>query len=233
MTSSFRALLILSVILTPVLLSAAEPRTELWSLKPVARPALPQIRDPKSEVRNPIDLFVQARLQADGLTIADPADRATLIRRATFDLHGLPPTPDEIAAFVYDRSPNAWEKVIDRLLASPRYGECWGRHWLDVARFAESQGFERDKIRDHAWRYRDYVIRSLNEDKPYDHFVREQIAGDVLPEPTRDSIVATSFLTAGPFDEAGNSSVSASLRLAFARRNSRTSSVSWARPFSA
>src|SRR5205814_8261475 len=117
-----------------------------------------------------------------------------LIRRASFDLYGLPPTPEEIDAFVGDPAPDAYERLIDRLLASPRYGERWGRHWLDIARFAESQGFERDKIRDHAWRYRDYVIRSLNQDKPYPQFVREQLAGDALEPWTADGVIATGFL---------------------------------------
>jgi Protein of unknown function (DUF1553)/Protein of unknown function (DUF1549)/Concanavalin A-like lectin/glucanases superfamily len=135
-----------------------------------------------------------------------------LIRRATFDLIGLPPTPDEIDAFLQDNSPDAYERLIDRLLASPQYGERWARHWLDVARFAESQGFERDIIRDHAWRYRDYVIESFNEDQPYDQYVREQIAGDAI-EPVRpQGIIATGFLVAGPYDEAGNSSKSDLLR---------------------
>jgi Protein of unknown function (DUF1553)/Protein of unknown function (DUF1549)/Concanavalin A-like lectin/glucanases superfamily len=197
--------------------SAAEPSPragrDWWSLQPIERPALPPIINQKSPIINPIDLLVIARLQAEGLTMAAPADRATLIRRLTYDLHGLPPTPEELQAFSKDESPNAYEKLVDRLLASPRYGERWGRHWLDVARFSESQGFERDKIRDHAWRYRDYVIASFNSDKPYDQFVREQIAGDMLPGATRDSVVATGFLVAGPFDEAGNSSVSELLRL--------------------
>ncbi|MFL5339661.1 MAG: DUF1553 domain-containing protein [Gemmataceae bacterium] len=178
-----------------------------WSLQPVRRPAVPRIT-----VHHPIDSFIQAKLSAEGLTPAPPADRVTLIRRVTFDLHGLPPTPEEIDAFVNDRSADAWEKLIDRLLASPRYGERWGRHWLDVARFAESQGFERDKVRDHAWRYRDYVIQSFNDDKPYDRFVMEQIAGDVLSGATRDGVAATAFLVAGPWDEAGSGSVSASVR---------------------
>src|SRR5579871_229046 len=192
--------------------AGAEPRSELWSLKPVVRPEVPAIGAIKSEFATPIDVFLAIRLAQEGLRLQRPADRATLIRRATFDLHGLPPTPEEIDAFVNDSRPDAWDRLVDRLLASPRYGEHWGRHWLDVARFAESQGFERVKIRDHAWRYRDYVIRAFNDDKRYDQFVREQIAGDVMRESTRDSIVATGFLVAGPFDEAGNSSVSASLR---------------------
>jgi hypothetical protein len=185
---------------------ADEPRKaglDWWSLQPVCRPKPPAVKN-AAWARNPIDAFVLAALEAHGLQPAPVADRATLIRRATFDLHGLPPTLDEIDTFVSDRSSDAWEKVIDRLLASPRYGERWGRHWLDVVRFGESQGFERDKPRDHAWRYRDYVIRSLNADKPYDRFVREQIAGDVLSPVTPDGVTATGFLVCGPWDEVGN-----------------------------
>jgi hypothetical protein len=182
-----------------------------WALQPVTRARVPTVgKSPAA--RNPIDAFIQVRLAAEGLAPAAESDRPTFIRRATFDLHGLPPTPEEIDAFTSDHSADAFEKLIDRLLASPRYGERWGRHWLDVARFAESQGFERDKVRDHAWRYRDYVIHSFNDDKQYDRFVSEQLAGDVMPDATRDSVAATGFLVAGPWDEAGNSSVSASLR---------------------
>jgi mono/diheme cytochrome c family protein len=158
-----------------------------------------------SPAGNLIDAFVEARLASNNLALAPAADRATLIRRLSFDLIGLPPTPEEIDAFVADRSAEAWGRLVDRLLASPRYGERWGRHWLDVARFTESQGFEYDKLRDHAWHYRDYVIRSFNEDKPYDQFMREQIAGDVLEPVTSEGIIGASLLVCGPWDEAGNS----------------------------
>ena len=149
-----------------------------WAFQPVKRPQLPAAdpRDPPGA--NPIDRFVLARLREKGLTLSPEADRRTLIRRATFDLIGLPPTPAQIDVFVADAAPDAYEKLIDRLLASPQYGERWGRHWLDLARFAETDGFEHDAIRPHAWRYRDYVIRAFNADKPYDRFVKEQIAGD-------------------------------------------------------
>ncbi len=182
---------------------AVKPSTDdgLWVLRPLARPEPPKVRS-SSWVTNPIDAFILARLEAAGLAPAPPADRLTLIRRATFDLLGLPPTPEEVDAFVADPSPAAYERLIDRLLASPHYGERWGRHWLDVARFSESHGYEYDHIRDHAWHYRDYVIRSLNADRPYRQFVREQIAGDVLEPVTRDGIIATGFLVAGPWDEA-------------------------------
>lgn len=173
-----------------------------WSLRPVTLPHVPPL--PTGWGRGPIDAFVGAQLRAKGLRPAPEADRVTYIRRATYDLLGLPPTPTEIDAFVADRSPQAYEKLIDRLLASPHYGERWGRHWLDVARFGESDGYEQDRLRDHAWQYRDYVIRAFNEDKPYPQFIREQLAGDVLPTVTRDSITATGFLVAGPWDEIQN-----------------------------
>ncbi|MFN3650165.1 MAG: DUF1549 domain-containing protein [Armatimonadota bacterium] len=182
-----------------------------WSLRPLRRPAMPRVRR-AAWVRSPIDAFVLARLEAQGLSPAPTADRRTLIRRLSFDLIGLPPTPEEVEAFVSDRRPDAYDRLVDRLLASPRYGERWARHWLDLARFAESDGFERDKLRDHAWRYRDYVIRAFNADKPYDRFVREQVAGDVLPDATGESVVATGFLVAGPRDEVGLSQASPVMR---------------------
>jgi hypothetical protein len=192
---------------------AARTATEagLWVLRPPVRPELPRVLS-ASWVSDPIDAFILARLEADGLVPAPPADRLTLIRRATFDLLGLPPTPREVDAFLADPSPDAYERLVDRLLASPHHGERWGRHWLDVARFAESNGFEHDKIRDHAWRYRDYVIRSLNADRPYRQFVRDQVAGDVLEPVTSDGIIATGFLVAGPWDEANQLQKSLTMR---------------------
>ena len=180
-------------------------------LRPLVRPEVPKVHS-ASWLSDPIDAFILARLELDGLAPAPPADRLTLIRRATFDLLGLPPTPREIDAFLADPSPAAYESLIDRLLASPHYGERWGRHWLDVARFSESNGFEYDHIRDHAWHYRDYVIRSLNADRPYRQFVREQIAGDVLDPVTREGIIATGFLVAGPWDEANQLQQSSTMR---------------------
>ena len=189
--------------------NGARVRNALWSLQPLRLPAVPKIATGKSEVTSPIDAFVSARLATNGLALSPPADRATLIRRLSFDLIGLPPTPDEIDAFVADRSPRAYEQLVERLLASPRYGERWGRHWLDVARYTESQGFEYDRLRNNAWHYRDYVIKSFNDDKPYDRFIKEQIAGDVLEPVTSDGIVATSLLVCGPWDQAGNSQANA------------------------
>ncbi len=193
---------------------ADEPRRagpDWWSLQAVKRPRPPAVND-RTWGRNPIDAFVLAALETQRLRPAPPADRATLVRRATLDLTGLPPTPEEIDAFLNDARPDAYERLIDRLLASPRYGERWGRHWLDVVRFGESQGFERDKPRDHAWRYRDYVIQSFNADKPYDRFVKEQIAGDVLSPVPPEGIVATGFLVCGPWDEVGATQQGAVMR---------------------
>ena len=150
-----------------------------WSLEPLRRPALPDITD-TDHLRTPIDAFLLAKLAEKGLSFRPEADRRTLIRRLTFDLHGLPPTPEEIDAFLADDRPDAYERLVERLLASPRYGERWGRHWLDVVHYADTHGYDKDKRRDNAWPYRDYVIESLNRDRPYSRFVREQVAGDVL-----------------------------------------------------
>ena len=190
---------------------AASPQPLWWSLKPVHRPSVPSVKQ-AAWVRRPIDAFILAALEEQGLEPSPPASREVLIRRATLDLLGLPPTPGEIEAFVSDASPRAYENLVNRLLSSPHYGERWGRHWLDLARFGESQGFERDKIRDHAWPYRDYVIRSFNQDKPYARFVQEQLAGDVLEPRTRDGVAATGFLVAAPWDEVGNTQQSTIMR---------------------
>src|SRR5579883_888315 len=168
-----------------------------WAWKKPVRPPVPAVKD-TAWANNPIDRFILARLEAAGLRPAPPASREQLLRRVTFDLIGLPPTPAEIDAFVHDPAPNAYEKVIDRLLLSPQYGERWGRHWLDLARYAESNGYEHDEIRPNAWRYRDYVIQSFNADKPYDRFVKEQLAGDELYPDDPAAIVATAFNLLGP-----------------------------------
>ncbi|MEO7649831.1 MAG: DUF1549 domain-containing protein, partial [Bryobacteraceae bacterium] len=147
-----------------------------WSFRPPRRPDVP----PAPAAPNPIDAFIASKLRDKKLRPAPPAARRTLIRRAYFDLHGLPPSPEEVEQFVNDKSANSYEMLLDRLLASPRYGERWGRHWLDVVRYADTGGFETDIYFPNAWRYRDYVIQSFNDDKPYDRFVQEQIAGDEL-----------------------------------------------------
>ncbi len=168
-----------------------------WAWKKPVRPALPAVRE-LGWARNPIDRFVLARLEARGLKPAPAASRPQLLRRLAFDLIGLPPTMEEMDAFLADRAPNAWEKAVERLLASPRYGERWGRHWLDLARFAESNGYEHDEIRPDAWRFRDYVIRAFNSNKPYDRFVQEQVAGDELFPDDVDAMIATGFNLLGP-----------------------------------
>jgi hypothetical protein len=168
-----------------------------WAFVPVKRSPPPSVALQSAEA-NPIDQFILAKLQAKALKFSAPANKTTLIRRVTFDLIGLPPTPAEVDAFLADTSPQAYEKLVDRLLASPRYGERWGRHWLDLARFAQTDGYEYDAIRPNAWRYRDYVIRSFNEDKPYDRFIREQIAGDELWPGDPDAVIATGFNLLGP-----------------------------------
>jgi cytochrome c553 len=173
-----------------------------WSFQPVKNYSLPQVKRQSWPV-SPVDAFILAKLESVGLEPASSADRRTLLRRVTYDLTGLPPTPDEIKAFVNDSSPKAFETVVDRLLASPRYGERWGRHWLDVARFAESAAHDGNNAYLHAWRYRDYVIDAFNKDKPYDQFVVEQLAGDLLPKTGKREIdfermVATGFLQVGP-----------------------------------
>jgi hypothetical protein len=165
---------------------------EFWSFQKVKPQAPPAVKH-TAWARTPIDSFILAKLEAKGVEPGRPADRVALLRRATFDLIGLPPTPEEVDGFLADTSPQAYEKVVDRLLASPQYGERWGRHWLDLARFAESEGFKADETRPNSWRYRDYVIQSLNADKPYDRFVQEQIAGDELWPGSPEARVATGF----------------------------------------
>ncbi|MSU35184.1 MAG: DUF1549 domain-containing protein, partial [Pedosphaera sp.] len=206
---------------------AGRVRSQHWSLQPIKKPAVPAIALPagssvqtnnnwrvdltlgNSSAANPIDAFVAARLATKGLSFSPSADRTTLIRRLSFDLLGLPPSVREIDDFVNNRAPRAYEELVERLLASPRYGERWGRHWLDVVRFTESQGFEYDRLRDNAWHYRDYVIKSFNDDKPYDLFMKEQIAGDVLDPQSIDAIIGPSMLVCGPWDEAGNAQANA------------------------
>ena len=171
-----------------------------WAFQLVRAPSLSAVRD-RDWVRSPIDAFVLARLEAAGLRPAPPADKRTLMRRVYLDLIGLPPTPSEQRAFLADDSPDAFARVVDRLLARPEYGERWGRHWLDVVRFAESNGYERDGAKPSAWRYRDYVIDAFNSDKPYDRFVREQVAGDELPDSNAETQIATTFLRLGTWDD--------------------------------
>jgi hypothetical protein len=174
----------------------ADPKKDHWAWKRPVRPAVPTLK--VEQPKNPIDAFIRARLEKEAIAPAATAKREHLIRRVTFDLTGLPPTPEEVDAFVNDKTANAWEKVIDRLLASERYGERWGRHWLDLVRYADTNGYEFDEPRPDAWRYRDYVIRSLNADKPHDRFIIEQLAGDEAYPGDREALIATGFNLLGP-----------------------------------
>ncbi len=176
-------------------LSVEEGR-DFWSLKPLANPSVPAVNN-RAWVLTPVDAFVLSQLEAQGLDPAPPADRRALIRRVTFDLIGLPPTLEEVESFLSDTSPDAFQKVCERLLASPQYGERWGRHWLDVARYADSNGLDENLAYGNAWRYRDYVIESFNRDKPFDRFLIEQLAGDLLAEATPETLTATGFLLLG------------------------------------
>jgi hypothetical protein len=174
--------------------------SDYWAYQQITRPASPAVKNGKW-VTNPIDAFVLARLEAAGLAPAGRADRIALIRRAYYDLTGLPPIPADVDRFLADDSPEAWAKVIDHLLESPQYGEKWGRHWLDLVRYAETHGYERDSPKPEAWRYRDYVIQSFNKDKPYNQFIIEQLAGDELPEVTIETLTATGYYRLGIWDD--------------------------------
>jgi hypothetical protein len=171
-----------------------------WSFQPVKRPPVPAVKN-SGWVANPIDAFVLAKLEAKGLEPNPPAEKRELVRRLYYDLTGLPPTPAEVEAFVADKTPRAYEALVDRLLFSPQYGEKWARHWLDLVRYAESNSYERDDPKPHAWRYRDYVIRSLNDDKTFDRFLREQLAGDEMPDPDDDGLIATGYYRLGIWDD--------------------------------
>ncbi len=198
-----------------------------WSLQPLIRPKVPEMKSGQGDKEiggqrdkqrsesaplvpappSPIDAFIRAKLVEKGLAPSPEADRRTLYRRLSFDLLGLPPDPDAVDAFVADPNPLAYEVLVDQMLKSPRYGERWARHWLDVVHYGDTHGYDKDKLRPNAWPYRDYVIRSLNEDKPYDRFVLEQLAGDVLWPDTVDGITATGFIAAGPWDFIGHAEV--------------------------
>ncbi|MCH8829035.1 MAG: DUF1553 domain-containing protein [Planctomycetes bacterium] len=171
-----------------------------WAYRPVRRPPVPRTRD-RIWSRHPIDAFILANLERRGRRPARDVSRSVWLRRIFLDMIGVPPTLAEQRRFLRDRSPNAFETVIDDLLARPAYGERWGRHWLDLVRFAETNGYERDAIKPHAWRYRDYVIRSLNGDKPYNRFVLEQLAGDELPDRSSETVIATGYYRLGPWDD--------------------------------
>ena len=182
----------------PIAASAKSPTPDrdFWSFRPLQVPKPPAVKNAEW-VRTPVDRFVLAELEAHGLAPAAPADRRTLIRRVYFDLIGLPPTPDEADAFAADPDPRAYERLVDRLLTSPHYGERWARHWMDVARFAESHGYEQDYDRPHAYYYRDFLIGALNRDMPFTQFAAWQIAGDELAPADPLALAATGFLGAG------------------------------------
>ncbi len=183
--------------------AAIDKRKQHWSVQPVVdKTVLAKALETQPEHLS-IDAFITAKLNEQSLAMSPEADRRALIRRLSFDLHGLPPAPERVEAFVSGSDPKAYEKLVDELLASPHYGERWARHWLDIAHYADTHGFERDQLRPNAWRYRDYVIESLNADKPYDQFLREQIAGDAIAPNDEQSVIATGFLAAGPWDFVG------------------------------
>lgn len=189
----------------PASFELTEPRIsdfDWWSYQSIRRPSVPKLEN--EWVRTPIDAYILQKLNDKGLPVADQADRRTLIRRVTYDLIGLPPTPQQVKEFVENPDPHAYERLVDRLLESKHYGERWARHWLDVVKYADTCGYDKDKLRPNAWPYRDYVIRSFNEDKPFHRFVQEQIAGDVLFPGNADGILGLGFIAAGPWDFIGH-----------------------------
>ncbi|MFK7736197.1 MAG: DUF1553 domain-containing protein [Pirellulaceae bacterium] len=186
-------------------LTLEEPQVDdfdWWSYQPLTRPTVPKIDH--AWAKSTIDKFILAKLHQKGLTPSEPTDRRTLIRRVTYDLIGLPPTPEQVDRFVHNTDPQAYEKLVDRLLQSKHYGQRWARHWLDIVKYADTHGYDKDKLRTNAWPYRDYVIRSFNEDKPYSQFVQEQVAGDVLFPGQSDGILGLGFIAAGPWDYIGH-----------------------------
>lgn len=189
-----------------VLKESSKADRSWWSLQPLVQVAVPSLPEgfPESWNGSPIDRFIANGLKQSGLRPSPAADRRVLLRRLYYDLTGLPPTPEEMQAFLDDKRPDAYERKVDQLLASPRYGERWGRYWLDVVRFGESNGFERNVLIDNAWPFRDYVIRSLNQDKPFDQMIREHLAGDIISADKPADMIGVAFLTVGPFDDVGN-----------------------------
>ncbi|MCX6863798.1 MAG: DUF1549 domain-containing protein [Verrucomicrobia bacterium] len=186
-------------------MASTVPASNHWSFQPLARPAVPA-------GAHPVVACIRSAWTTPGRAPNPPASPRDLIRRLHWDLVGLPPEPQLVAEFERDPSRQRYEALVEQLLASPRYGERWARHWLDIVRYTESQGFEYDRPRDHAWQFRDYVIRSFNADTPYDRFMREQVAGDVLEPVTSEGVIASSMLVSGPWDQAGNSQANATQR---------------------
>jgi hypothetical protein len=191
--------------------TARKAGRDWWSLQPLVRPSIPPVRN-SAWARGAIDRFVLEKLESRGLAPAPEAERRVLIRRLSFDLTGLPPAPEDVDRFLADRSPDAYERLVERYLASPQYGVRWARWWLDLARYGESNGFEYDEFRPNAWRYRDWVVHSLNRDLPYDEFARLQLAGDVIVPNDTSSIEATGFLVAGAYDTAGQNQISVAMK---------------------
>src|ERR1043165_7716972 len=182
--------------------AAALDKSNWWSLKPITKPAVPALADAdKAWTKTPIDAFVLAKLHEKKLSASPPADKRALLRRVYFDLIGMSPTPQEFGAFSADESADAYEKIVDKLLASPRYGERWARHWMDVVHFAETHGHDQDRVRENAWPYRDYLIEAFNHDTPYARFIQEQLAADVMFEDQPRLTPALGFIAAGPWDE--------------------------------
>ena len=180
--------------------SSSETARGHWAFQPPARPEIPTVKN-AAWVRSPVDAFVLARLEKEGIRPAAPADRATLLRRTYLDVIGLPPTSEEVSGFLNDKTESARRQAVEDLLARPQYGERWARHWLDLVRYAESNGYERDRTKPHAWRYRDYVIDSFNRDKPYDRFLTEQLAGDELSDSNAETQIGATFLRLGTWDD--------------------------------
>src|ERR1041385_4831834 len=174
-------------------------KADFWTFKKAERPTIPT-----NSAANPIDAFIQDRWEKENLHGSPPADQRRLARRLYFDLVGFPPPPDELQSFLDDKSPNAYDKLVDRLLNSKRYGERWARYWLDIVHFGESHGYDKDKPRPNAWPYRDYVIQAANNDIPYSRFVQEQLAGDILFPNDPQATIATGFIAAGPWDFVGH-----------------------------
>ena len=189
-----------------------------WSLQPIAVAEPPKTQD-ASWPLNAVDSFILAKLESLNITPSPMAERRTLIRRLTFDLTGLPPSPEDVDRFIQDLHPQAYEHLVDRLLDSPRYGEHWARHWLDIVRYSESQGFERNKFRPSAWKYRDFVVEAFNSDMPYDQFIRWQIAGDVLEPDNPFAVIASGFLAMGPYDLTAYTTGTADMRAAAPKKS--------------
>ena len=203
--------LVTLAVLACTTVASGQDNTTWWSLHPLNTSAPPSITG-AAPTANPIDAFILKRLADAGIPPSPPASRRVLVRRLAFDLHGLPPSPSSISTFLTDNRSGAWPRLVEQHLAHPHYGERWGRHWLDIVRYGESQGFERDKLRPNAWRYRDWVITALNADTPYNRFTAWQLAGDVLQPTNPAAVIATGFLVAGSYDEVGNSQQSDAMK---------------------